>query len=49
MDESEMDVIARHVRHVTQIIDNDRHTLALYYLAAEEDDKAMEITYTRSK
>lgn len=49
MDEPMLGVVGRHIRYVTQVIDNDHHTFTMYDLHAGENYKAMEISYERVK
>lgn len=49
MDEPMLDVQDRMVKHVTRVVDADTHVFEMYDLAAGDDYKVMEITYTRRK
>jgi len=49
MDEPMMNMIGRHVKYVTEHINEDKAIFTMYDLAAGEDHKVMEITYTRQK
>ncbi len=49
MDEPMLGVIARHVKYVTTVAGDDKHTLSIYDLHAGENYKVLEFEYTRSK
>ena len=49
MDEPSIKVYGRTVKYVIRIIDQDKHVFEIYDLAAGDDYKVMEITYTRRK
>lgn len=49
MDEPSLKVYGRTVKYVMRIIDQDKHVFEIYDLAAGDDHKVMEITYTRRK
>ena len=49
MDESMINVIGRHVKYVSRIVDKNTHVFEIYDLHAGDDYKVMEITYKRKK
>jgi|CXWL01.1.fsa_nt_gi hypothetical protein len=49
MDEPTLDMRGRMVKYVTRVVSKDKHIFEMYDLAAGDNYKVMEITYTRSK
>jgi len=49
MDEPELSMIGRTVKYQTKYIDNDTHVFTIYDLAAGDNYKVVEVTYTRKK
>ena len=49
MDEPMLDMRGRMVKYVTRVVSKDKHVFEMYDLAAGDNYKVMEITYTRSK
>lgn len=49
MDEAMLDMVGRMVKYVTRIVDKDKHIFEIYDLAAGDNYKVLEVTYTRKK
>ena len=49
MDEAMLDIYGRMVKFEIRFESEDKHVLTIYDLAAGDDFKAVEITYTRKK
>lgn len=49
MDEPMLSMIGRTVKYVTRIVDKDKHIFEIYDLAAGDNFKVLELTYTRKK